>query len=185
MMSTTHAGAGVLLATPVRWVAPEFAAPAALGAIAGGVFPDLDVAGLEHRKTLHYPEHYWLLAAAAFGVAALAPTPLSVGAAFFALSAAVHSVTDALGGGLGARPWANDDQRGVYSHYRRRWIRARRWIRYDGAPEDLLAVAVLSLPGLLLYGGLVRRLTLAMLAVSVVYTLVRKPVGRLADRRDR
>ncbi|WP_353634572.1 metal-dependent hydrolase [Halobacterium sp. NMX12-1] len=174
MMATTHAAMGVLLATPLFWVAPELAAPAALAAMAGGVFPDLDLGVLEHRKTLHYPEHYWPLAAVAFGVAVGSPSPLTVGAAFFLLSAAVHSVTDALGGGLGARPWANDDQRGVYSHTRGQWIRPRRWIRYDGAPEDLLAVVVLSIPALALYDGLVRRLTLAMLAVSVVYTVVRK-----------
>ena len=173
-MATTHAAMGVLLATPLVWVAPDLAVPAALGAMAGGVFPDLDLGVLEHRKTLHYPEHYWPLAAAAFAVAIGAPSALTVGAAFFVLSAAVHSVTDALGGGLGARPWANDDQRGVYSHTRRRWVRPRRWIRYDGAPEDLLAVVVLSIPGLALYDALVRQLTLAMLVVSVVYTLVRK-----------
>ncbi len=178
MMATTHAAMGVLLATPLLWVAPEYAVPAALGALAGGVFPDLDLGVLEHRKTLHYPEHYWPLAAAAFGAAVAATAPLTVAAAFFFLSAAVHSVTDALGGGLGERPWIEDDHRGVYSHCRDRWVRPRRWIRYDGAPEDLAAAVVLSAPGLALYGGLVRRLTLAMLAVSVVYTLVRK---RLPD----
>ncbi|WP_442908208.1 metal-dependent hydrolase [Halobacterium sp. KA-6] len=181
MMATTHATMGVLLATPLFWVAPEFAVPAALAAMAGGVFPDLDLGVLEHRKTLHYPEHYWPLAAAAFGIAVGAPSTLTVAAAFFVLSAAVHSVTDAFGGGLGARPWANDDQRGVYSHTRRRWIRPRRWIRYDGAPEDLLAVVVLSIPGLALYDGLVRRLTVAMLAVSVVYTFARKRLPDLLD----
>jgi len=184
-MATTHAAMGVLLATPLVWVAPDLAPAAALGAMAGGVFPDLDLGVLEHRKTLHYPEHYWPLTAAAFAVAAVAASPPAVAAAFFLLSAAVHSVTDALGGGLGARPWANDDQRGVYSHVRREWIPPRRWIRYDGAPEDLLAVVVLSVPGLALYGGLVRRLTLAMLAVSVGYTLVRKRLPEFDPARLR
>lgn len=180
-MATTHAAIGVLLATPLFWVAPEFAVPAALAAMAGGVFPDLDLGVLEHRKTLHYPEHYWPLAAAAFGIAVGSPSALTVAAAFFVLSAAVHSVTDALGGGLGARPWVNDDQRGVYSHTRSQWIRPRRWIRYDGAPEDLLAAVVLSIPGLALYDGLVRRLTVGMLAVSVGYALARKRLPDLLD----
>jgi hypothetical protein len=184
MMSTTHAAMGVCLAALTLPVAPEFALPAALGAIAGGIFPDLDVAVVAHRKTLHFPEHYWLAVLAAFPVAALRPAPLTVGAAFFALSAAVHSVSDAVGGGLGARPWQNDDQRGVYSHYRGEWIPPRRWIRYDGAPEDLLAVAVLSLPGLLWFDGLVQQLTAAMLAVSALYALVRKPIGELTHRYD-
>ena len=182
MMSTTHAAMGVTLAASTLWVAPEFAVPAALGAIAGGIFPDLDVAVVAHRKTLHYPELYWPFVAVGFAVALLAPSPTTVGAAFFLLSAAVHSVTDVFGGGLGSRPWSNDDERGVYAHRRGRWIPPRRWIRYDGAPEDLLAVVAFSLPGVLLYDGLVRRLTLAMLSVSAVYVLLRKPLGRLGER---
>ncbi|MFC3477403.1 metal-dependent hydrolase [Halobacterium litoreum] len=183
-MSTTHAAMGVSIAAVTVWIAPELAVPAALGAMAGGIFPDLDVAVVAHRRTLHFPEHYWLPVALAAPVAAVAPSAVTVGAAFFALSAAVHSVSDAFGGGLGARPWRNDDQRGVYSHRRGEWIPPRRWIRYDGAPEDLLAAAVLSLPGLLLFDGLVRDLTLAMLAVSVVYTVLRKPLGELTHRYD-
>ena len=184
MMSTTHAAIGVTLAASTLWVAPELAVPAALGAMAGGIFPDLDVAYVAHRKTLHYPELYWPFVAVGFVVAVLAPSPITAGAAFFLLSAAVHSVTDMFGGGLGSRPWSNDDQRGVYAHRRGRWIAPRRWVRYDGSPEDLLVVAAFSLPGLLLYGDLVCRLTLAMLSVSAVYVLVRKPIGRLGERLD-
>jgi hypothetical protein len=184
MMSTTHAAMGVCFAALALPVAPEFAVPAALGAIAGGIFPDLDVAVVAHRKTLHFPEHYWLAVLAAFPVALVWPTPETVGAAFFALSAAVHSVSDAFGGGLGARPWANDDQRGVYSHHRGEWIAPRRWIPYDGSPRDLLAVAVLSLPGLLLYEGVVRDLSALMLGVSALYVLVRKPIGNFAEKHD-
>ena len=184
MMSTTHAAMGVCFAALALPVAPEFAVPAALGAIAGGIFPDLDVAVVAHRKTLHFPEHYWLAVFAAFPVALVWPAPETVGVAFFALSAAVHSVSDMFGGGLGARPWDNDDPRGVYSHYRGRWIRPRRWIPYDGSPQDLLAVAVLSLPGLLLYDGPVRNVSALMLAVSAVYVLVRKSIGNFAAKHD-
>ena len=184
MMSTTHAAVGVTLAASTLWVAPELVVPAALGAMAGGIFPDLDVAYAAHRKTLHYPELYWPFVAVGFAVALLSPSSVTVGAAFFLLSAAVHSVTDVFGGGLGSRPWENDDQRGVYAHRRGRWIPPRRWIRYDGSPEDLVVVAVFSLPGILLYDGLVRRLTLAMLSVSAVYVVLRKPIGRLGDRVD-
>lgn len=184
MMATTHAAMGVCLATLVLPVAPEFAVPAALGAIAGGVFPDLDVAVVAHRRTLHFPEHYWLAVLAVLPVAVVWPAPETVAAAFFALSAAVHSVSDAFGGGLGARPWDNDDQRGVYSHHRGEWIPPRRWIPYDGSPRDLAAAATLSLPGLLLFGSPVRELTAAMVVLSAVYVLVRKPLGNFAARHD-
>jgi len=184
MMSTTHAAIGVCFAALTLPVAPEFAIPAAIGGIAGGFFPDFDVAVVAHRKTLHFPEHYWLAVLAAFPVAVAWPTDYTVGAAFFALAAAVHSVSDVFGGGLGARPWANDDPRGVYSHYRGEWIRPRRLIPYDGSPRDLFAAAVCSLPGLLLYDGFVRNASAAMLAVSAAYVAVRKPIGNFAARHD-
>lgn len=173
MMTTTHAAVGVLLAAPLALVAPEFAAVAGLTAVAGSVFPDLDVA-FEHRKTLHDPVLYWVAALPAAGVALLAPGPATVGAAVFLGAAAVHCVTDVAGGGLGLRPWEVDDDRGVYDHLRGRWIAPRRWIRYDGAPEDLVAVVALSVPGLVVFDGPVRALLVAGVAVSVVYTAVRK-----------
>jgi hypothetical protein len=178
-MATTHAALGALLALPVAAAAPDLATPAALGGFAGGLFPDLDVVWpLEHRKSLHFPEHAWLVALPAGGYALLRPTPLATGVALFALAAAVHAVTDVLGGGLGLRPWLADDERGVYSHLRGRWYPPRRYIRYDGAPEDLLAVCLLSVPGLLAFDPPARWALLAGLAVSAGYTAVRR---RLPD----
>ena len=182
-MATTHAAMGALLAVPLTAVAPELAPAAALGGLAGGDLPDMDlIPPMEHRKTLHFPEYYSAAALALGAFALLRPSMLSVGVAFVALAAAVHSLTDAFGGGLGARPWANDDQRGVYFHYGRRWIRPRRWIRYDGSPEDLVAVVLLSAPGLLLLEGFAREALLFGVAVSVLYTLVRKQLPKIEER---
>ncbi|MFC7046918.1 metal-dependent hydrolase [Halobacteriaceae archaeon GCM10025711] len=181
MMSTTHAFVGLLLASSMLFLAPEFAVVGAVAAMAGGVFPDLDLFVGEHRKTLHYPDYYWVAAAPAVAVAAFAPGPLTVGAAFFLVSAALHSASDALGGGLGLRPWEDtSDRRGVYLHSRRRWIPPRRWVRYDGAPEDLALAAAFALPGYLLFDGVVSQIVVAGLAVSVVYTAVRKRLPDLA-----
>ena len=174
MMNTTHAAMGVTLAAPLTAVAPEFAPAAALGAIVGSVFPDLDLLAGQHRRTLHFPAYYSAAALAAGVVALLVPATATVGAAFFFASAAVHCVTDVAGGGLELRPWEATDDRGVYVHPTGRWVAPRRWIRYDGAPEDLLAAAVFSLPGLLLFDGWVRSFTVAGLAVSVLYVAVRK-----------
>lgn len=176
-MSTTHAAMGATLAVLVVPIAPELASVAALGAIAGGVFPDLDVLG-QHRKTLHYPEHYWLVAVPALAIAVGFTTRWTVAGAGFLVSAGLHSSVDVLGGGLGLRPWSSDDDRGVYSHWRGRWIRARRWVRYDGAPEDLLVVAVFSIPPLLVFDGQVRTVVVAGLVVSTVYVAIRR---RLPD----
>ncbi|WP_132057925.1 metal-dependent hydrolase [Halorussus amylolyticus] len=174
MMNTTHAAMGVTLAAPVAVVAPEFASVAALGAIVGGVLPDLDLLAGQHRRTLHFPVYYAAAGAVAGAVAAFSPTNATVAVAFVLLSAAIHCITDAAGGGLELRPWEATDDRGVYVHPAKQWVAPRRWIRYDGAPEDLLLAAIFSVPGLVLFDGWVRTFTVVGLAVSVLYVAVRK-----------
>jgi hypothetical protein len=179
MMLPTHAIAGMVLALPVAYARPEFAAVAFVAGFVGGVVPDLDLyAG--HRKTLHYPVYYPPLAAAALVVAAWHPTTATVGVAFVLAGAAVHSVTDVFGGGLELRPWEATSDRAVYDHYRRRWIAPRRLVRYDGSPGDFLLAAALAVPLLVTLDGTLRRVVVATLAVAVVYTAVRRVLPRLA-----
>nr|WP_276298961.1 metal-dependent hydrolase [Halorussus sp. DT80] len=173
-MNTTHAAMGVALSAPLVVLAPELAPIAALSAFVGGVFPDLDLFSGQHRRTLHFPVYYSTAGLVVGGAALFRPSPETVGAACFLLSAAVHCVADAVGGGLELRPWEATDDRGVYVHPAGRWVRPRRWVRYDGAPEDLVLAGLFSLPGLVLFSGTVRTLTLVGLAVSVVYTALRK-----------
>src|SRR6056297_2311909 len=161
MMNTTHAAMGVALAAPLAVVAPELAPAAALAGFAGGVFPDFDLLGGQHRRTLHFPTYYGAAALAASAAALLAPGPATVAAAFFLLSAAVHCIADAAGGGLELRPWEATDDRAVYVHPAGRWLRARRWVRYDGAPEDLVLAGACSIPGLVAFDGWVRTLLVA------------------------
>ncbi|WP_053946973.1 hypothetical protein [Halolamina sediminis] len=175
MMATTHALAGLLLSVPVALVAPEFAVVAAVAGFAGGVFPDLDMPG-EHRRTLHFPVYY-TLAAAAVGVAALLlPSVWTVGAALFLAAAAAHSLTDALGGDLELRPWEQRGDRAVYSHYHRQWWRPRRWVRYDGAPEDAIATVGLGLLVLLAYDGVFDAIVAGTVAVGLVYAVLRRRI---------
>jgi len=185
MMATTHALAGLLLAIPVAVIAPDLALPAAIGAIAGGVFPDVDMPG-EHRRTLHYPVYYSLAAALVVVVAVLFPGPVTVLAAVFLASAALHSLSDGFGGGLELRPWEATSERAVYSHYHRRWWRPRRWVRYDGAPEDAALGLLLAVPSVLFYEGYIELFVLGAVALGVVYAAIRRPMvewtQRLVDR---
>ncbi|UPW02257.1 metal-dependent hydrolase [Halorussus gelatinilyticus] len=174
MMATTHALFGMALGALSLVVAPEYATAAIAAGGVGGLFPDLDLAG-DHRKVLHFPVYYALAAVPALALAALAPSVATVAVAVFLASAALHAASDALGGGLELRPWEATSQSAVYDHYRGRWIRPRRWIRYDGAPEDLLAAAVFAVPGVL-YPDRLQAVVLALLAVSTGYALVRKPL---------
>jgi hypothetical protein len=182
MMGTTHAFVGLTMAAAVAVVAPEVAVPAAIGGLAGGFFPDLDMLA-EHRKTLHFPVYYWIPATLTAGVALAFPTALTVGVALFFLAAAVHSASDVLGGGLELRPWLGTAEKGVYVHATGRWVRPKQWIRYDGAPEDLVAAGLLSIPGLLTFGGHVRTVVLVSLAVSVAYTVTRKWLVEVVPER--
>jgi hypothetical protein len=175
MMATTHALVGMALFSAVGLVAPEHLPAAVAGAAAGGFFPDLDLLG-NHRRTLHFPVAY-AAGGVALGVVALAvPTTATVALAAFVASAAIHSAMDALGGGLEVKPWQATSDRAVYSHYHDRWISPRRWIRYDGAPEDVALAGVLAGALVLTFAGPIQTAALAFLAISVVYGLCRKPL---------
>lgn len=180
MMATTHALFGVALASVAARVAPEFAPVALVAAVAGSVFPDLDLyAG--HRRTLHFPVYYAVIAVPALALAVALPASGTVALALFVLGAAVHSLTDVLGGGLELKPWQATSERAVYDHYRGRWLRPRRWVRYDGAPEDFLVAAVLAVPPLATFDGAIRAFVVAVLLVSGGYALLRKPLATLAE----
>lgn len=181
MMATTHGLTGMTLALPLALAAPELAPVALAAGFAGGMFPDFDLYA-DHRKDLHYPVYFFALAAPAAAVAAFAASPATVALAVFLFAAAVHSAMDVFGGGLEFRPWNPTSKHGVYNHYRKRWVAPRRWIRYDGAPEDLLLAVAVSAPLLLAFDGWVRSLVLLSLAVSTVYVIVRKRLADLAEQ---
>ena len=101
---------------------------------------------------------------------------------FVLLSAALHSSSDVLGAGEELRPWERTVDEAVYLHPAGRWLRARRIVRYDGAPEDLLLTVVFALPGLLLYDGSVRYVCLLCVLLATVYALFRKQVPEYLGR---
>lgn len=179
-MSTTHAAAGALIASPLLALRPDLAPAAALAAMAGGAVPDVDAAVGTHRRTLHFPVYYWVPAFLGSVAAVVAPGPVTVAVCFFFLAAAVHSVSDVYGGGSGARPWEGESHRAVYVHALGRWVAPRGFLRYDGAPEDVALVTALSVPGLLLFDPPVRTLLFAGLVVSFAYAAVRKRLPDLA-----
>jgi hypothetical protein len=181
MMLPTHAIAGMVLALPYALARPEFGSVALVAGFFGGVLPDLDLY-VDHRKTLHYPVYYSLFALTLVSIMAVVPTVATVAAAFFLLAAAVHSVADIVGGGLELRPWQATSDRAVYDHYHDQWIAPRRWVHYDGAPEDLQLSFTLALPLLLILDTLFRWLVLSTLLVAVVYAAVRRVLPTVAER---
>ncbi|MFC4439488.1 MULTISPECIES: metal-dependent hydrolase [Natrialbaceae] len=173
MMATTHVFAGLAVVAPVAYVSPEFAAPLAVGAIVGGLAPDLDLP-FEHRRSFHFPVVGLPVAVLAVGLAVFATSSATVTFAAVAVVAWLHAASDALGDGPEMDPWTSRGDRAVYDHARSRWIRPRRWIRYDGAPEDGVAAVVLAVPPLLVFEGWIAALVVGGIAVSIVYVLLRR-----------
>jgi len=89
-MVITHLAVALLFALPVVVLAPELAVPAVLGAVAGGIFPDIDLFVGVHRRTFHFPVLAPALAVPAVVVALVAPSPLAVGGAVFLLGVGSH-----------------------------------------------------------------------------------------------
>lgn len=172
-MLPTHALIGVALALPVAVGFPEFASIALLGGLLGGIIPDLDMY-LGHRKTLHYPIYYSGLAIVVVPVSVLTPTTATIGLTSMLIGAAVHSVMDIFGGGLELRPWEATSSRAVYDHHRSQWLAPRRWVRYDGAPEDFLLALAVGTPLLITLDGAFRWAVISSIIVAAVYTTVRR-----------
>ncbi len=179
-MLPTHALAGMLLALPVAILAPEHAAAVLAAGLFGGVLPDLDLY-TGHRKTLHYPVYYSLLAGVTGVAAVLQPTGLTVAVAVLFAAAAVHCLGDAFGGGLELRPWEGTSERAVYNHHRGRWITPRRWVRYDGAPEDFLLTLALAAPLWLTVSEPYRPVVLLAVVIAAGYAATRRLLPRLAS----
>ncbi|GAB7019512.1 metal-dependent hydrolase [Halostagnicola bangensis] len=175
MMATTHVFAGLAVVAPVAYAVPELAVPLAVGAICGGLVPDFDLV-LEHRRTLHAPVLGSVAAVGFVALALLAPTAATAALAAFAVAAWLHAMSDALGGGPEMDPWNDRSDRAVYDHVRARWIRPRRWIRYDGAPEDAALAIALAVPGLLVFEGWISAVIVGGLVLSVGYAAVRRRI---------
>ena len=173
-MAFTHALVGALLAAPVVAFAPAFAVPATLAGMVGGLLPDVDLFVGRHRRTLHFPVLGWALALPAVGAAVVFPSVETASLATLTASFALHAGTDALGAGDEIRPWERTSREAVYDHLRGRWIAPRFLIRYDGAPEDAVATAVLAAPVVAFYPEPVPALAAGCVALGTVYALVRR-----------
>ncbi len=179
MMLPTHALVGLALATPLALVSPELGFAALVGALAGSVFPDLDMyAG--HRRTLHFPTLYPIGAAVAVVAAVAVPIAVTVAAAAALVAAAVHCRMDVYGGGLELRPWEGNSEKAVYDHVSGRWIAPKRWIGYDGSPGDLAFSVALAVPLYVALDGMFTAVIVAALVVATAYTLLRRRLPDLA-----
>lgn len=181
MMTSTHAAVGALLGAGVGVAVPELSAAAVLAGFAGGALPDADLVAT-HRRTLHFPVLAPVLAVPVGLAAAGLGSPAVTLVAVALLAAALHCLMDVFGGGVETRPWEATSQKGVYDHVRGRWIRPRRWVRWAGAPEDLVVALGVGLPTVAVTDGPARSLLLAVLVGSVGFVAVRRRLPVLTER---
>lgn len=179
MMLSTHVLVDLAVATQLLVIAPGLAPTGLASALVGSVLPDLDLY-VSHRKTLHYPTMYSVLSVGLLLVAALVPTPATVAAAFLLTGAAVHSRMDRYGCGLELRPWEETSERAVYDHVRVGWRRPLRWLRFDGATDDVLLLLLLGCPLLFLVEEPFRLVVLVAMLVGVTYGVIRRQLANLA-----
>ena len=179
MMLPTHALVGLAIGAPLLWLAPESATAALIGGLCGGIWPDLDLY-VGHRRTLHYPTGYSLAAIPAVIVAAVVGSPLAIGLAVAVVAAAAHCRMDRYGGGLELRPWENTSERAVYDHVAGEWRAPKRWVRYDGAPEDVGLSLLVGLPLAAVVPQTFRWLVVAAIIVAIGYGLLRRWLAALA-----
>jgi len=183
MMLTTHALVGALLALPVALVAPGYTPVAVAAGFLGGAFPDADVLA-RHRRTLHFPLYYGYATIPAAALSIAYPTTATVAVALFLAGAWAHSLMDVVGGSPEPRPWEPTLERAVYDHRSKRWLPPLRWIRYDGAPEDLALVVVVAVPVVYVAPEKFLYVVVAALLISVAYTILRKRIGLLAEQAN-
>lgn len=100
----------------------------------GGLFPDIDRLeqfGLSHRKTLHYPAGYGLLATILIVLSYFHNFSIwTIGFSCFLSGAWLHSFMDIFDGF-----WAEDINKGVYEHITKRWIKALNLVPFASLQE--------------------------------------------------
>lgn len=180
MMTSTHAFVGALVGATTMLFAPALTSTAVLVGFVGGALPDADLLAT-HRRSLHFPVYASGVAVPVTAVAALHTTPATILLAVFALSVAVHCVMDAFAGGVETRPWEATSDRAVYNHLTGRWIRPRRWVRYAGAPEDLVVATAVCLPTLAVTTGRTRLLLATVLVCSGLFVAVRRRLATITE----
>lgn len=139
MMAFTHLLMSLALATLVSPLVSETVAPPVVLAIAviGGLAPDLDLLA-RHRRTLHYPVGFPVLALVSLGVFAATGIGAALLFALWFATTTLHVLADLLGGSAERAPWDPVTEFGVYNHVLGRWHQPRRIVQYSGSRGDLL-----------------------------------------------
>lgn len=150
------------------------------------VISDLDLFIGQHRKTLHYPVYSIILFFFTIPIIYVSPI-FGVYLNSFLLCFGMHSIFDAIGGGLGKRPWKSDlNLPTVYNHYSNRWMYKHNFkyrLEYDGSPADLLILIILSIwVFIMLDIQYTTYIIISSLFIGSLYTITRKRLVKIEDK---
>lgn len=183
MMIFTHLIVGLAIGTSATLVLPIPTDVALLAGAVGGGIPDIDLL-LDHRRTLHFPVVYPVLAVLTVIGAVVTGIPLLAVLAVALFGAGVHCLMDVLGGGKEMRPWNETDDRAVYDHVNVRWVRARRYV-HDGSIGDLALAGAVSTFVYTTSNQTGRSMVAVLLALAVLYTVFRRRITEwIPDEHD-
>lgn len=146
-MFPTHLLFGILVAGVYTIFNPSSQNLLILICVIGSTISDLDLFIGQHRKTLHFPVYSGFLFIITLPLIYIVPNfGLYINSCIFCLG--MHSWFDAIGGGLGKRPWDSElNLPTVYNHYSDTWLYKNDFkyrIEYDGSPVDLVISLVLA-----------------------------------------
>lgn len=182
MMAFTHLLMSLALAAVVSPLVSEFVAlPVVLAiTVVGGLGPDLDLL-VRHRRTLHYPVGFPVLALVSLGVFVATGAGAALLLALGVAAAALHVLADLLAGSAEPAPWDPVTEFGVYDHVLGRWHRPRRVVGYSGSRGDLLLGAGCGLVALGLPAPATDVAVVALVVAAAGYTLARKRLSSVAS----
>lgn len=169
-MLPTHILAGGVIGLVLSVLALEMQVSMICVGMIASVLPDLDML-LEHRKTLHRPLQFSLFAIALFGLYLAFNTSLLLLLSVIFASAGLHTVSEILGQGKTMNPDLKKDNRCVYNHLKRVWIKPRRLIKV-GSFRDLVLSAIFSIPLLAIGDQLVSIMSILILVAGVIQFLL-------------
>jgi len=173
MMATTHVFTGLAVVAPVAYVAPISRSRwRSVRSSAGS--PPISTSSVRIGGRYTFPSPGSPSPSPAVVLAAVSPSILTLALAAFVVTAWLHAASDSIGGGPEMDPWNDRTERAVYDHVRGRWIRPRRWIRYDGCPEDAVLGVALAIPALVVFDGWLTAVITGCVTVSLVYALLRR-----------
>ena len=177
-MLPTHALSGMIISLPLFYFKPELAYIGLISGLIGSVFPDSDMYW-GHRKTLHYPVYYSVLAFLSLTAFLIYTTPATLAISFFLIGCTIHTLSDILTAGLELKPWKQQSKKAVYNHYSQEWIEPKHIIAYDGSKGDLAILLSLSIPLLFILGPKSKLFVFTMVIIGIIYSLLRKKLPNI------